>query len=219
MNKFPDTYSRIKECLYGIKSENVRNLYALGLLERELRERGVGKGMESVFEAFRCCSKTPETVKRVNELEKMYMPVRQDAVALDIELPDDKGKVFHLKELREKNVFICVWSLDSVNGAKELDVFAGAMNVNNNWGENGIVYVNVAVGTEKDQRKWKEILKEKKQTREMVNLFCDRSKHSFFKDYVIETLPRYIFVDSDGYLRSAWFVSPDDLHFKRLFRN
>ena len=60
VNKYPDTYWRIKECLYGIKSEKVRNLYALGLLERELRENGIGKNMDSVFEVFKCCPKTQE---------------------------------------------------------------------------------------------------------------------------------------------------------------
>ena len=72
------------------------------------------------------------------------MPVRQDVLSLDIVLPDNEGKVFRLRDFREQNVFICVWSLDSVNGVNELDVFAGAKEVKNNWGENGIVYVNIA---------------------------------------------------------------------------
>lgn len=218
VNKYPETYWRIKECLYGIKSEKVRNLYALGLLERELRAHGIGEDMDSVFEAFRCCSKTPETVNRVNELERMYMPVRQDVIPLDIVLPDNEGNMFRLRDLRERNVFICVWSLDSVKGANELDVFAGARRVKNNWNENGIVYVNIAVGMGSDQERWREILKNRRQTEWMVNLFCDRSQHSFPKDYVIETLPRYIFINPDGYLRSAWFVSPGNMHFKDVFR-
>ena len=219
LNKFTNAYLRIKDCLYGIKSEKVRNVYALGLLERDLRVNGIGKDMGGVFEAFRCCSKTPATVARVNELEKIYMPVGEDVIPPDIALPDDKGEMFSLRAQEEKYVFICVWSLDSADGANELDVFAGAKQVYDRWGESGIVYVNIAMGKEKDLDKWKKTLKEKEQTGWMVNLFCDTSKSSFPKDYVVETLPRYIFVNPDGYLRSAWFASPRDVSlFKQVFK-
>ena len=63
------------------------------------------------------------------------------------------------------------------------------------------------------------ILKEKKQTNWMLNLFCDLSIRFFAKDYEIETLLRYIFVNPDGRLRSAWFVAPRKESFREMFQN
>ena len=218
VNKSATSYARMKECLYGIKSEKVRRIYAFGLLERELQVNGMSKDLESVFEVFRCCMKNREIVERVNELEKMYTPVQENALAPEIVLPDDKGNMFRLTDFREKYVFICVWALDSVNGANELDTFAEAKKVNEKWGEAGIEFVNIAVGASEDMDKWKKILAEKKQTKWMINLFCDKAKSTFVKDYVIDSLPRYIFVELDGELRSGWFISPANQPlFKQVF--
>ncbi|WP_187376761.1 MULTISPECIES: peroxiredoxin family protein [Butyricimonas] len=218
VNKSATSYVRMKECLYGIKSEKVRQIYAFGLLERELQVNGMSKDLESVFEVFRCCMKNREIVERVNEWEKMYAPVQENAHALEIELPDDKGNIFRLTDFQEKYVFICVWALDSVNGADELDTFAEARKVNEKWGEAGIVFVNIAVGTSENMNKWRKILTEKKQTEWMINLFCDKAKSAFVKDYVIDSLPRYIFVDMDNVLRSGWFISPANPSlFKQVF--
>lgn len=218
VNKSAASYVRMKECLYGIKSEKVRQTYAFGLLERELQVNGVSKDLVPVFEVFRCCMKNRKIVERVNELEKMYTPVRENAPAPEIVLPDDKGNTFRLTDFQEKCVFICVWALDSVNGADELDTFAEAKKVNEKWGEAGIVFVNIAVGAGEDIGKWRKILTEKKQTEWMINLFCDKTKSAFVKDYVIGVLPRYIFVEIDGVLRSGWFISPANPSlFKQVF--
>lgn len=218
VNKGSTSYMRMKECLYGIKSEKVRQIYAFGLLEKELQVNGMSKDLVPVFEVFRCCMKNREIVERVNELEKMYTPVRENAIAPEIVLPDDKGNTFRLTDFQEKCVFICVWALDSVNGADELDTFAEAKNVNEKWGEGGIVFVNIAVGASEDMDKWRKILTGKKPTGWMINLFCDKTKSAFMKDYVIGALPRYIFVEVDGVLRSGWFISPvNQSLFKRVF--
>lgn len=208
VNKNATSYERMKECLYGIKSEKVRRIYAFGLLERELQVNGMNKKMRSVFEVFRCCIKDREIVERVNELEKLYESVQENARAREIVLPDDKGNMFRLTDFQEKYVFICVWALDSVNGADELDTFAEARKAGGKWGKADIEFVNIAVGTSEDMDKWRKILAEKKQTEWMINLFCDKTKSTFVKDYVIDSLPRYIFVEMDGVLRSGWFISP-----------
>ena len=106
VNKSAASYVRMKECLYGIKSEKVRQTYAFGLLERELQVNGVSKDLVPVFEVFRCCMKNRKIVERVNELEKMYTPVRENAPAPEIVLPDDKGNTFRLTDFQEKCVFI-----------------------------------------------------------------------------------------------------------------
>ena len=218
VNKSATSYARMKECLYGIKSEKVRRIYAFGLLERELQVNGMSKDLVPVFEVFRCCMKNREIVEQVNEWEKMYAPVQENAHAPEIVLPDDKGNMFRLKDFQEKSVFICVWALDSVNGADELDTFAEARKVNEKWTGSDVVFVNIAVGESGDMDKWRKILTEKKQTEWMVNLFCDKAKSAFVKDYVIGALSRYIFVEIDGVLRSGWFISPANLSlFKQVF--
>lgn len=117
-----------------------------------------------------------------------------------------KGGKTALDSLKGKYVYIDVWATWCGSCRKELTAL---QSVEQQFNGNNISFVSISLDKEKDFEKWKALVTEKQLNG--FQLFADSSWNSqFVKDFVVESIPRFILLDPDGNIVSADAPHPSD---------
>lgn len=205
--------NRYSYVLFNVKSEKVRNAYVLPFLRESFRQNGYGKQVADICEDVRWCSKTPETRKEVEALERQYGQLEAGKPAPEFMLKTPTGKAIKLSDLKGKQVFIGIFSSQTEQGA--MDCFVALPDRFENIGK--CVYCHVWMGEEKERETWQERVR-RQGAGEMIFLFCE-TENALVRDYCVLQTPRYVFVDSDGTLTDAWHAAPGSKYFDLIFGN
>lgn len=203
--------NRYSYVLFNVKSEKVRNAYVLPFLREAFQREGYGQQVADICDDVRWCSKTPETIKEVEALEKQYRPLRRGGEAPDFALKNSEGKTVKLSDFKGKHVFVGVFSPEDKEASTRFMALPAQYKNTDRF-----AYVRVCLGKAGERDAWEKQVK-KQNGGDVVSLFCDADHEAFARDYRVLLTPRYIFVNDNGTLRDAWHIAPGAEFFGSVF--
>lgn len=163
-------------------------------------------GCNSEFESIRPLieknvADTP-VKKEILELYDYYTPVMPGKKAPDYTLKDNKGNLHSLTEFKGKTLVIDVWATWCSSCLKKMPEF---MKLRDEFRNNpNVEFITVSIDRSKDIKKWKTAI-DKHKMNGMLNLIPDTESASPFEcDYRIVGVPRYIIIDQDGNIVTAY---------------
>ncbi|MES2543652.1 MAG: TlpA disulfide reductase family protein [Bacteroidota bacterium] len=119
-----------------------------------------------------------------------------------------------LDSLKGKYVFIDLWTTWCTSCRKELP---SLQKLKDEFKQNNISFVSISLDKEKDYEKWNNLVKDKQL--KGFQLFADKGWNSqFAKDFVVETIPRFILLDPEGNIIDADAPRPSDEKINELLR-
>jgi thiol-disulfide isomerase/thioredoxin len=109
------------------------------------------------------------------------------------------GNILKLEDLRGKYVYIDVWATWCNPCIKELPALKTLQEKMKN---KNIAFVSISVDSQQDKETWSKFINENQLGG--YQLFADNSFNSFFiKQYGIDAIPRFIFIDKEGNIINA----------------
>jgi len=135
----------------------------------------------------------------LEKIESKYQglkKVEKGAISPSFKFKDIDGEEVALEDLRGKIVYIDIWSTTCAPCMAEIPY---QKKLEDSFEGKNICFVAINVMDKKG--KWKKTVKEKKLGG--IQLYAPNSKVSFFKDYMVRGIPRYILIDTDGIIISS----------------
>lgn len=212
----PESIHKTEYVLYNVKSDMIRRLLLGFLLDPGVRIYGLSSGKKQLFEDIRVTVRDKNVLRYYDSLYRAYEVTDFAKFAYDFSAEDNQGKVVHLSDFKGKMVVIDTWATWCHTCVANLPYFDSVAAL---YKDNPrIVFVTLDYSemvTEDSLKKF-----EKDHGMESVtNLIVPAGERSGFdKGYAVTGIPRYIAVDCNGRLLSAWLPLPSDPAFA-LFVN
>ena len=109
------------------------------------------------------------------------------------------GKTTSLDDLQGKYVYIDIWATWCKPCKAEIPFLK---KLEDKYHEKKITFVSISIDSEKDHNIWKEMVAEKELSG--IQLFSDKDWNSeFIKNYLVNSIPRFILIDPGGKIISA----------------
>lgn len=127
-------------------------------------------------------------------MEKLRALIKGADSPVFVDYENYNGGTTSLTDLRGKFVYIDVWATWCSPCLAEIPAFKEL--VNRYKGKN-ITFVSISIDNESDKETWRQMIEEKET--DWMQLFADADwSSSFAKDYGVNSIPRFIFIDPDG---------------------
>ncbi|WP_242204740.1 TlpA family protein disulfide reductase [Aestuariivivens insulae] len=124
-----------------------------------------------------------------------------------------KGGVTSLDDFKGKYVYIDVWATWCGPCKREIPFLK---EVEAQYHDKNIAFVSISIDQAKDHDKWKQMIEEKAMGG--IQLFADNDwKSDFVKSYLIQGIPRFILIDTEGNIINANAPRPSDSKLIKLF--
>ena len=130
------------------------------------------------------------------------------AKAPQAQLQDTKGNIRTLEEFKGKMLIIDVWATWCSSCLAKMPEY---MKIRDKFaGNSSIEFITLSIDRNKKRNLWIETLK-KQSMDGMTNLITGCDEFSEFEErYNIAGIPRYIIIDKEGYIITAYAPSPGD---------
>lgn len=122
--------------------------------------------------------------------------------APDFEFPNQKGKVYSLKDFRGKYVYIDVWATWCDPCCQEIPFLK---KLEKKLSKKKIVFVSLSC--DKDIEAWKKMVKKDKLKGIQLNMGKDKT---FWENYLVSMIPRFILLDKEGKFVNSLMTRPSD---------
>ncbi len=206
-NTTSDNYLKQLETIEReIKNQKIKDRYAyeqtkLGISQTKILDEVYNKYMSMVEnKAYR------------DEIEEIYSNLKKiskGAVSPMFELYDINNCLVTLESLRGKLVYIDIWGTWCIPCIKEIPVLKA---LEKEFRGKDIYFVSISIKDTKEN--FKNFVLEKEL--EGIQLFAPNSDISFFNDYQLKTVPRFILIDKEGKILDANAYKPSDPKLKEL---
>lgn len=140
-------------------------------------------------------------------VETKYKP---GAPSADFQFKDINGKVISLKDLRGKYVYIDVWATWCGPCCAEIPFL---QKLEEKMHGKNITFVSIS--WDRKRNDWVKALEEKKLGGIQLHFGGDTT---FFKEYGIEFIPRFILLDKKGKVVNAYMTRPSDPKTEEMFK-
>ncbi|MGE4346441.1 MAG: TlpA family protein disulfide reductase [Flavobacteriaceae bacterium] len=186
-----------------IKSQNIKNAIAKTVAY------GINPANEKSEELYNeiMANVTDESFK--TELTEKYNKIKtlvKGNPSPKFDYENHKGGTTSLDDLKGKIVYIDVWATWCGPCKREIPFLK---EIEKQYHGKNIEFVSISIDDTKDYDKWKEFVT--KEELGGVQLYADNAWQSqFAKDYAIESIPRFILVDTEGNIVSADAPIPSD---------
>ena len=145
-------------------------------------------------------------LKAVEPKYQRLKKITKGAISPSFKLNDINEKIIALEDLRGQVVYIDIWSTSCAPCIAEIPYLNA---LEEQYGSK-IQFVGINVGDTKE--KWRNIIKEK--GLKGIQLQATDTKISFFKDYLVRGIPRFILIDKDGRIIDSSAKRPSDSKLK-----
>ena len=109
------------------------------------------------------------------------------------------GKTTSLNDLQGRYVYIDIWATWCEPCKAEIPFLK---KLEDKYHEKKIAFISISIDSEKDHNIWKEMVAEKELSG--IQLFSDKDWNSeFIKNYLVNSIPRFILIDPEGKIISA----------------
>lgn len=134
------------------------------------------------------------------------------SIAPDFKYPDINGKMISLSDFKGKYVYIDLWAtwclpcIAEIPALKELE---------EEFKEENIVFLSVAIKDKKTR--WEKMIKDKQLGG--IQLYSGATlEASINKDYVINTIPRFMIIDKEGKIITAFATKPSNPETRKMLQ-
>ena len=167
------------------------------------------KKLDKLYNSYMSFAKN-ETYK--NEIQKIYQNYKKIAkgtISPTFELYDINNKLVTLESLKGKLVYIDIWATWCIPCIKQIP----ALNkLEKEFKNKNIEFVSICISDTKER--FEKMVKEKKMGG--IQLFAPDDTISFFEDYFVKGIPRFILIDEEGKIIDANAYRPSDPKLKEL---
>ena len=147
-----------------------------------------------------------EQKKKIIALYDSYATIMPGVQAPDVAFKDAKGKKYTISSFKGKVIVIDVWATWCGSCLKNMPKF---MELINSFKENkDVVFFTVSTDSDELREKWLAAI-EKHKMGGMLNLTPERNSTPQFEEkYFVSSVPRYIVIDKEGKIVSAFAPKP-----------
>lgn len=166
----------------------------------------------TTFNTYQTGLTKTENINYINKLLNNVKRLSDNAIAPNFEAFDLDGKTFRLSDYKGKYVIIDVWATWCGPCKYVSPSFEKAANQYAN--NKDLVFIALSV----DQNKTSWLVQAKEKSKTVKQLIAKDIKQ-FEKDYAIESIPRFIFIDKEGNFIKAKMAYPNDDTFDLILEN
>lgn len=199
----------IEEALAGQDNPEIRD-YLVKNLSRDIKSN---KGKDQhLFEAIMALSGDEKFKQALAEKVKTFGTFVNGSPAPNFTLTDQNGQSVSLEDFKGKYVFLDFWATWCKPCVAEIP---SLKTVEEKFKDRNIVFLSVSVDTPKDVEKWKKFLADKQL--EGIHLIGDNGWESrISKEYLIQSIPRFVLIDTDGFLIDTDAPRPSNSKLTRI---
>jgi len=161
------------------------------------------KDLDTVYSKFISIVKNK---KYRDEIKNKYINLKKMSKGIIsplFELYDINNRLVTLKSLKGKLVYIDIWGtwcLPCIQEIPSLKI------IEKEFRDKDIYFVSISIRDKKEN--WSNYIKENELTG--IQLFAPDTNISFFKEYQLKTVPRFILIDEEGKIIDANAYKPSD---------
>ena len=186
-DKSLDFYTLMLETIEKqVKDENIRQELAYNTAYNRMLYT---RSLEDFYKKYMDISTNESYKTKVTEKYDQLKIIAKGAVSPPFEFYDINNKLVSLKDLRGKPVFIDLWAtwcrpcIAEIPALKKLETKFKQIHF-------------VSICKSDTEEKWRKMVVDKEL--QGIQLYAPDDNISFFKDYVVEGIPRFILLDSNG---------------------
>lgn len=216
-NREDETLSKINYVLDHFKGEKIRDHFIGNIIITHIRQAGL-KDTARIEPLFRTYVKDPVKLKQHRDLcDKLTSEVdkiKNKSANGKVKCPsfrfkDINGKEVALEDFRGKYVYIDCWATWCGPCKAELPAL---QKLEEKYKDRNIVFVSIS--SDKDKKAWEKMVKLDKLGGVQLNIDGDHSFHSAMK---INSIPRFMLIDPEGYFVSDNATRPSNSQTEILF--
>ena len=199
-------YTKLRE-VFSYKNNELHSAF-LEKLKFPFRNSGCTKGLYDILPLIESNVCESPLKNEILELYRKYIPIMDGAKAPQAQLQDTKGNIRTLEEFKGKMLIIDVWATWCSSCLAKMPEY---MKIRDKFaGNSSIEFITLSIDRNKKRNLWIETLK-KQSMDGMTNLITGCDEFSEFEErYNIAGIPRYIIIDKEGYIITAYAPSPGD---------
>lgn len=193
----------------NIKTPVLREVLAYNVGKNDLKR---SKDVEVAFKKYNDLTKDEKRKEEVRQVYLSLSKIAKGKTSPTFKLFDVEDNLISLSDLKGKYIYIDLWAtwcgpcIAEIPALKKLE---------KHFEETDIQFVSISY---KDNKKrWKEMITEKKLGG--IQLFAPNENISFFKDYQVTGIPRFILIDKDGRIIESNAKRPSNPKLKEQLQN
>ena len=200
------TYAKLESIDTEITSQKIKDELAYIAMKFGINKT---KRLDSVYQKYMSIVKNETYRNEITEIYQNFKKIVKGTVSPTFELYDINNKQVTLESLQGKLVYIDIWATWCVPCVKQIP----ALNkLEKEFKNKNITFVSICTSDTKER--WKKMVEEKEMGG--IQLFAPDGDISFFKDYYLKGIPRFIFIDEMGKIIDANAYKPSDPKLKEL---
>jgi thiol-disulfide isomerase/thioredoxin len=154
------------------------------------------KKLDSVYNQMIPYLRNKKYLKEVTDKYEKLKRIAKGTISPVFELTDINGKTVSLTQLKGSLVYIDIWATWCMPCIKEIP---SLKKMEEHFSGKDIQFVSICKSDSKDR--WEKMVEEKKLGG--IQLFAEDENISFFKDYSVQGIPRFILIDKEGKIIDA----------------
>jgi len=167
------------------------------------------KKLDKLYNTYISFAKNETYKNEIQEIYQNYKKISKGTISPIFELYDINNKLVTLESLLGKLVYIDIWATWCVPCIKQIP----ALNkLEHEFKNKNIEFVSICISDTKER--WNKMVKEKEMSG--IQLFAPDNSISFFEDYFVKGIPRFILIDKEGKIIDANAYRPSDSKLKEL---
>ena len=167
------------------------------------------KKLDKLYNTYISFAKNETYKNEIQEIYQNYKKISKGTISPIFELYDINNKLVTLESLLGKLVYIDIWATWCVPCIKQIP----ALNkLEHEFKNKNIEFVSICISDTKER--WNKMVKEKEMSG--IQLFAPDNSISFFEDYFVSGIPRFILIDKEGKIIDANAYRPSDSKLKEL---
>jgi thiol-disulfide isomerase/thioredoxin len=161
------------------------------------------KKLDSVYNQIIPLLTNKEYLKEVTEKYRKIKKIEKGAISPTFELNDINGRTISLNQLKGKLVYIDIWATWCMPCIKEIP---SLKKMEEHFEGKDIQFVSICKSSSKER--WKKMVEEEELGG--IQIYAPDKNISFFKDYSVQGIPRFILIDKNGKIIDSNAKRPSD---------
>ncbi len=182
-----------------IKNQKIKDKLAYEITKFGITQT---KNLDAVYTKFISIQKNEDYRKEIEETYLNFKKISRGTISPTFELYDINNKLVTLESLKGKLVYIDIWATWCIPCVNEIPALK---ELENEFRNKNIQFVSICLKDSKEQ--FEKMVKEKELGG--IQLFAPDENISFFKEYFLSGIPRFILIDKAGKIieSNAFFPS------------
>jgi len=192
-----------------IKNKNIRQEVAYHFGKYEFSKI---KEPEYCYKKLKTIISKNEYLKPIEETYAKINKIKKGEISPTFELYDLDSNLVKLQDFKGKVVYVDIWAIWCLPCRKEIPHLE---KLESHYKDSNIVFISIC--KDDTRSRWKKTVRSNELSG--VHLFAPENNIDFFKDYLVDGVPRYILIDKDGRIIDSDAIRPSDIKIEKTLNN